>query len=73
MVRNGGRVIAEHKLVMEGKLKRNLVKGESVHHKNGERDDNHPDNLELWLGPTRFGVRASDTVCPHCGKVYSDS
>lgn len=40
----------EHKAVMEAKLGRKLVKGESVHHKNAIRHDNRPENLELWVG-----------------------
>ena len=68
---NGGKFVAEHRFVMEQVLGRSLVKGESVHHKNGIRDDNHPDNLELWVKPQQLaGQRASDIVCPHCGKPY---
>jgi hypothetical protein len=40
--------------------------------KDGDRSTNDPSNLELWVGPMRYGVRASDLVCPHCHKRYYD-
>lgn len=62
--------IGEHRVIMQQKLGRKLLKNESVHHINGIRDDNHPDNLELWVGGIRYGQRASDVICPHCGEPY---
>lgn len=54
--------VFEHVLVMEELLGRNLVPGETVHHRNGLRDDNRPQNLELWTRPQPSGIRAADAV-----------
>lgn len=67
---NEGIMVAEHRQVMEKMLNRKLIKGESVHHKNGIRDDNREENLELWIGPIRSGVRAIELTCPHCHKTW---
>jgi len=65
-----GKWMGEHRHIMAQMLDRPLTKGESVHHKNGQRADNRPENLELWVGAIRYGQRATDIICPHCGKAY---
>jgi hypothetical protein len=54
--------IAEHRFVMSQALGRPLVKGENVHHKNGDTLDNRPENLELWNTRQPAGQRPSDKV-----------
>ena len=57
-----GHYVFEHILVMERLLGRPMLPEESVHHRNGVRDDNQPQNLELWTRPQPTGSRVSDAV-----------
>lgn len=51
-----------HRLVMQARIGRGLLPDENVHHRNGNRADNRPRNLELWVTAQPAGKRPQDLV-----------
>lgn len=60
----GRGALLQHRVVMEQMLGRALLPHENVHHRNGVRDDNSPENLELWAVKQPPGQRATEQK--HC-------
>jgi hypothetical protein len=58
----GGKKALKQRLVMAEALGRPLLKTEQVHHKDGNRDNNALDNLELWTKQHPPGQRVTDKI-----------
>lgn len=57
-----GKYQGEHRHIMEAHLGRDLLPGETVHHKNGDTLDNRIENLELMAGFHPRGQRPEDLL-----------
>jgi hypothetical protein len=70
-----GRTLSEHRVVAERMLGRKLTSEEVVHHKNEDRFDNRPENLEV-LSHQKHAEHHNQKhpltkTCPECGAVFA--
>jgi hypothetical protein len=56
----------EHRVIMEEILGRPLHRWEHIHHKNGLKNDNRPENLEIVINTKHHGY----IMCPYCQKQF---
>lgn len=70
--KSGNGQILEHIWIMSNFIGRPLTEKETVHHKNGIRDDNRIENLELWSHHHPPGQRVEDKIewCKEFLEIY---
>jgi hypothetical protein len=64
----------EHREIMSRIIGRQLIRQETVHHKNRNRSDNRPENLELLLNKDHVRIHSTKgpikRICIICGSVF---
>ena len=60
--------VLQHRLVMERSLGRYLLPTELVHHKNGDKQDNHLENLEIKTRSTHMKLHKAIGTAPRDNK-----
>lgn len=76
--RNSKNLYPLHRVVMENKLGRLLISGEEVHHRDENKSNNSPDNLEVLTKEKHSRLHSLEkapasmvVVCAHCKTEFS--